>query len=60
MPLSRRDQTILGTGVSTCGALLLLSTTVATPVGLAVGLAGIAVLGDRPGPGSGDADGDPG
>lgn len=44
----RRNQTILGLGVCVCGALLLLSGTVADGIGLAVGVAGIAVLANRP------------
>lgn len=48
MNLSRRDQTILGFGVSVCGALLLLSGTIADGIGIAVGIAGIATLANRP------------
>ena len=56
MKLSRRDQTILGIGISLCGALFLLSGTIAAGVGIAIGIVGIAVLGTRPAAGSDDGD----
>jgi len=56
MKLSRRDQTILGIGISLCGALLVLSATIADGVGIAIGIVGIAVLGSRPTAGSDDGD----
>jgi len=56
MKLSRRDQTILGIGISLCGALLVLSATIADGVGIAIGIVGIAVLGSRPAAGSDDGD----
>lgn len=49
MKVSHRDQTILGMGLAICGALLLLSGTISDGVGLAIGIIGIAVLGNRPG-----------
>lgn len=56
MKLSRRDQTILGIGISLCGALFLLSGTIADGVGIVLGIVGIAVLGSRPAAGSDDGD----
>lgn len=56
MKLSRRDQTILGIGISLCGALFLLSGTIADGVGIVLGIVGIAVLGSRRAAGSDDGD----
>ncbi|AXV06178.1 hypothetical protein DVS28_a1484 [Euzebya pacifica] len=56
MKLSRRDQTVLGIGISVCGALFLLSSTIPDGLGLALGVVGIGVLGTRPPAGPRDED----
>lgn len=50
--MTRRDQTILGLGLTACGALFLLSGTIADGLGLAIGMIGIVALGTRPGRGA--------
>ena len=56
MKLSRRDQTILGIGITLCGALFMLSSTIPDGVGLVIGVLGMGVLGSRPRAESDDAD----
>ena len=57
MKLSRRDQAVFGIGISVCGALFLLSSTIPDGLGLALGVVGIGVLGTRPSADPRDKDG---